>query len=164
MYRVRLTTVSRAPCWKFGWNCINLGSVPGSPCTKPLKQRNTRNKSVHGMCSITTLLLLRKYEMQTHITVQTKAKAQKWGWFLSWTQLWLQAGLLLVDHLRQQIRYGEWEELLKLKKNNTNVIQIGLMGVNTKKCEKDLSEALQASLLLGPRLKTGSLHQHWQTN
>lgn len=28
---LRLTTVSRAPCRKFGWNCISLGSAPGSP-------------------------------------------------------------------------------------------------------------------------------------
>lgn len=43
---VKLTTVSRAPCRKLGWNCINRGSVPGSPWTKPLGGEWMNSQSV----------------------------------------------------------------------------------------------------------------------
>lgn len=33
------------------------------------------------------IIKVQKYEMQAHVKLQTMAKAQKWGWFLSWTQL-----------------------------------------------------------------------------
>lgn len=46
------------------------------------------------------------------------------------------------------------------KKKNTDIILIGFIEVN----RRNLWEALRVSLLSGPSIKTGSLHQHWHTN
>lgn len=136
--------MSRAPSLKFGWNCISLGSAPGSPWTKPL---NGKRLDIRWCSS----RRYNNYKMQPHRKIQTTAKAQTWGWFWSWTRLWLQAGQLPADHLRtEQTNYSNF-------KVTVMEYWLGWSG-------GDLWEALQVSLRSGPKPEPGSPHQHWQTN